>query len=144
MERTCLRCGWVHFGIPRAKAEEEVKRFNDYFDAANAETQLTFGNHSACIAKYEKCSQCGAPYTRFRDAVAGDAPAGVTIAFDRGAAARSIGRGRIIDSPDRLVGLRILDHLAYVTALQDCCVMKGRFVLLSRAKCNGRRAGLCK
>jgi len=79
MERTCLRCGWVHFGISRVKAEEEVKRFNDYFDAANAETRLTFGNQRASIERYEECSRCGAPYTRFRDAVAGDAPNGVTI-----------------------------------------------------------------
>ena len=29
--RTCLKCGWVHFGVTRAFAEDEVARFNAYY-----------------------------------------------------------------------------------------------------------------
>lgn len=79
-ERTCNNCGWVHFAVTRQHAEEEVKRFNEFFDTLTEEKQQQFygGKHST-IAQYEHCFLCGNTYKDFRDAKEEDCPIGVTL-----------------------------------------------------------------
>lgn len=78
-ERTCLRCGWVHFAVSRAHAEDEVASFNRFFDAADVETKAAFGNRHSSMKSYEHCMLCGAPHTEFRDSKPGDCPEGCTL-----------------------------------------------------------------
>jgi len=80
MNRTCNKCGWVHFAVTREHAEEEVRRFNEYFDGLTEEKQQDYysGNKSS-IKSYEKCFCCGNEYTNFRESVDGDCPVGCTI-----------------------------------------------------------------
>jgi hypothetical protein len=78
-ERTCLKCGWVAFGVTREYAEDEVERFNAFFDASDAETREAYGNRHSTIKAYEHCMLCRGPWTNFRDAVEGDCPIGCTL-----------------------------------------------------------------
>lgn len=77
-ERTCLNCGWVHFGVSRAYAEIEVASFNAFYNGADAETKAHYAG-PASIAHYEHCFRCGGHWQNFRDAQEGDCPAGCTI-----------------------------------------------------------------
>lgn len=78
--RTCLKCGWVAFGVTRGFAEGEVKRFNKYFDSLTEEKrQENYNNHKSSIESYEKCYCCGGSYTNFRESCEGDCPIGVTM-----------------------------------------------------------------
>lgn len=79
IERTCLRCGWVAFGVSREHAEIQVKQFNDWIEAQPAETQAMYGNRRSCIEGYEFCFRCGGPHKNFRDAKPGDCPDGCTL-----------------------------------------------------------------
>ena len=78
--RTCLKCGWVHFGVTRAFAEDEVARFNAYYDTLTPkEQQDWYGGRKSGIAHYEGCFRCGGSHTNFRDEREGDCPMGCTI-----------------------------------------------------------------
>lgn len=39
---TCLNCGWVHMGITREHAEQEVARFNAYYATLTPEKQQDY------------------------------------------------------------------------------------------------------
>ncbi len=54
----CKHCGWIHFAVTRAYAEDEVKRFNEYYDSGPPEVQELFGRRSS-IKNYEHCGLCG-------------------------------------------------------------------------------------
>jgi hypothetical protein len=77
---TCLKCGWVHFAVTRQYAEDEIARFNAYYDTLPADKQQQFydGQKSA-ISSYDTCGCCGGPYTNFRDSKPGDSPDGCTL-----------------------------------------------------------------
>lgn len=77
--RTCLKCGWVHFGVTRQHAEDEVSRFNTYFDTLDQDGKDSFGNKKSSIRHYERCFFCSGPWTNFRPYLEGDCPEGVTI-----------------------------------------------------------------
>ena len=77
-QRTCLKCGWVHFGVTRAYAEEQVAKFGAYFDSQPPEVQAQFGRKSS-MADYERCNFCGGPHTNFRSSEPNDCPDGCTI-----------------------------------------------------------------
>ncbi len=80
MERTCNKCGWVHFGVTREFAELSVERFNAYFETLSPfEQQDYYSNRKASIESYLKCFNCGNSYTDFRNSKDDDAPYGVTI-----------------------------------------------------------------
>ena len=90
---TCKKCGWVHFSMSRAEAQENVDSFNRYFDSLPYETQkanyggITFVDdkpvygepRKSSIESYERCFNCRGPYTNFRPSVDGDCPNGCTI-----------------------------------------------------------------
>ena len=78
-ERTCNACGWVHFGVSREYAEGEVKKFNAFYDKADAETKASYGNKRSSIGNYEVCMRCGGPWTNFRDSKPDDCPRGCTL-----------------------------------------------------------------
>ena len=78
-ERTCLKCGWVAFGVTRLFAESEVRDFNVYFAEQTQAVKDSFGGKPSSVELYERCRRCGGPHTDFRDAVPGDAPDGVTM-----------------------------------------------------------------
>ena len=79
-ERTCNKCGWVHFAVTREFAENEVKEFNDYFDTLTEEEQQQYyGGRCSTIKQYEHCFFCGNTYKDFRDAKEDDCPIGVTL-----------------------------------------------------------------
>jgi hypothetical protein len=78
--RTCLKCGWVAFGVTRAHAEEEVKKFNEYFSTLSKETQEEFyGGTGSSIKQYERCMLCSGSHTNFREGLPGDCPEGCTL-----------------------------------------------------------------
>lgn len=55
----CKHCGWQHFAVTRAYAEDEVKRFNEYYDTLTALEQMAFyGGRKSSIRKYEHCNLC--------------------------------------------------------------------------------------
>lgn len=76
--RTCLKCGWVYFGVSREYAEDEVRRFGEFFHASTPEIQEMYGGHPSSIKMYEQC-WCGNTYENFRDSLPGDCPNGVTM-----------------------------------------------------------------
>ena len=77
--RTCNACGWVYFGVSREYAEDEVKRFNEYFNKLSKKDQEDFyGGHCSSIASYEGC-WCGNRYDNFRESKPDDCPNGVTM-----------------------------------------------------------------
>lgn len=66
-------------GVTRDHAEEEVKKFNAYYDKLSpGKQQDYYGGKKATIALYERCFNCGAGAT-FRPFKEGDCPSGVTI-----------------------------------------------------------------
>ena len=77
--RTCGRCGWVHFGMSRKDAEEDVRRFNHFFDSETDEVREMYGNKRSEIRNYERCFFCHAPFTCFKPFKEGDCPDGVTM-----------------------------------------------------------------
>lgn len=80
MERTCLNCGWVHFGVTRLHAEENVKTFNEYFKTLKKSEQKEFySGKKASIDLYEHCHRCDGPYTNFRDSKPDECPVGSTM-----------------------------------------------------------------
>lgn len=80
MNRTCLKCGRVAFGVTREYAVNAVADFNAYYDQLSREDQqANYGGIGARIVDYELCRGCGGPHTNFRDALPGDCPDGVTL-----------------------------------------------------------------
>lgn len=80
MNITCLNCGWVHFQVSRKQAENEIKRFNEYFEALPMQQQEDFyGGKESSIYQYEHCFSCGGSYKNFRDYRTGDCPDGCTL-----------------------------------------------------------------
>jgi len=75
---TCNNCGWVHFGIARKSAEEEVENFNLFYDSLNEERKSWYSGKSK-IENYEKCFNCGGGYENFRKSKNEDCPVGCTI-----------------------------------------------------------------
>jgi hypothetical protein len=76
---TCNKCGWVHFGVTRAHAEAEVKKFNEYYETCDQETKDSFGGRPSRIDRdYDRCFVCG-PGATFRPFEEGDCPDGCTI-----------------------------------------------------------------
>ena len=77
-ERTCLKCGWVAFGVSRGWAENQVRQFNDFAKTEEHAKSMGYGGLSK-ISDYERCFRCGGNYINFREAKEGDSPPGVTI-----------------------------------------------------------------
>ncbi len=75
--RTCSKCGWVHVGVTRAYAENQVKSAIAYLMSLDSETRKCFG-HTPTLDDYTSC-WCGASYTTTREHKPGDCPDGVTI-----------------------------------------------------------------
>jgi len=79
-ERTCNKCGWVHFGVTYEFAQNEVDSFNAMYDElTESEKQRYYGGHGASIKNYENCLFCGNSWKDFRDAKDDDCPDGVTM-----------------------------------------------------------------
>ena len=79
-ERTCLKCGWVHFGVSREFAQDEVARFNShYVKLSPQEQEQYYGGKPASITAYERCMACGNGWENFRDFQPGDCPDGCTL-----------------------------------------------------------------
>ena len=65
----CNKCHWVGFQVSRQYAEDEVKKFNDYYDTLSPEKQeLYYSNKKADIDFYEGCFRCDNTYKDFHDA----------------------------------------------------------------------------
>lgn len=78
--KTCNKCGWVHFAVSRKHAEDEVTKFNEYFDTLSKKEQDEFySGKGSSIRQYEHCMLCDGSYTNFRDSKYGDCPDGCTI-----------------------------------------------------------------
>lgn len=76
----CLHCNWVHMGVSREYAEEQVAKFNEYFENLSPEQrELYYNDKPASITSYEECNCCGGSWENFRLAKNGDCPAGCTI-----------------------------------------------------------------
>lgn len=77
---TCKKCGWVHMQVSRIYAEDEVKKFNTYFDSLSKKEQETYySSKKSSIRIYEVCNLCGTCYHNFRRFKDGDCPTGCTI-----------------------------------------------------------------
>lgn len=77
---TCKSCGWVHFGVSREYAENEIRHFNEYFESlTEKERQDYYGGRRSSIKEYDRCDLCGGSYKNFRPAEVGDCPNGVTL-----------------------------------------------------------------
>lgn len=68
----CPRCGGVHAAIPLQEAQEQVQSANAWL-ASNNEPE------TEDLARYMRCSRCGAPLTDSVPAQPDDAPDGCTI-----------------------------------------------------------------
>lgn len=78
--RTCRKCGWVHFGITKAKAMAEVRKFNAYFRTLDKEKQQSFyGGRQSSLRLYLRCFRCDASWHHFRLARTGDVGLGCTL-----------------------------------------------------------------
>ena len=54
---TCDDCARVSFAVPRAYAEDEVRRFNEYYNTLDEKTKSHFGGESS-LTHYATCL-CG-------------------------------------------------------------------------------------
>ncbi len=76
---TCNKCGWVWMEVSRDHAENEVRKFNLYFDGLSKKEQDDYyGGNKSSIKHYDGC-HCGNSYKNFRDFKPGDCPDGCTI-----------------------------------------------------------------
>jgi hypothetical protein len=75
---TCKSCGWVHFGVSIEAAENEIRKFNDFYRRATQEVRDSYGGPSS-LENYCKCFRCGGPHTEFRRALKKEIPFGSTI-----------------------------------------------------------------
>lgn len=59
-------CGWIAFEVNRSHAEEEVTRFNAYYDKLSPDLQEScYGNKRSYIEIYEYCVFCNGSYKKF-------------------------------------------------------------------------------
>lgn len=77
-ERTCNKCGTVHFAVTREHAENNVDQFNKFYDTAGYHVQQYYGRR-ATITSYEHCSKCGNTYLNFRLSKENECPIGCTL-----------------------------------------------------------------
>lgn len=61
----CKKCTYVHFQVSRKYAEEEVQRFNSYYDSLPSKAKKMFAGRSS-VKNYETCMLCGSSYRHFR------------------------------------------------------------------------------
>ena len=78
-EVTCNNCGWVHFEVTRAFAEQQVAAFNAHYETLSDEAKSHYSTKQATIEPYERCNSCRGSYKNFRPAVDGDCPKFCTI-----------------------------------------------------------------
>jgi rubredoxin len=77
---SCNKCGWVHLGVSREEAIEQVNAFNFYFDSLKEEERIQYyGNTPASIEEYSACSRCGNDWKDFRRTLPEEVPDGSTI-----------------------------------------------------------------
>lgn len=77
---TCKKCGWVAFQVSREYAEDQVKRFNEYFESLTKKEQKElYGGKGASLSFYERCIGCGGSYKNFRTFKKDDCPDGCTL-----------------------------------------------------------------
>ena len=61
----CLKCGWLHFGMTPEQVENEVNRFNAYFDDLDPLLQEDYyGGQRSTIERYKHCFNCGSDHTK--------------------------------------------------------------------------------
>ena len=76
----CGKCGWLHFRVSRESAEQDVKRFNDYYDSLSpVDQEGNYGGRKSSIESYEKCFRCGSSHDQSVDVMASEVPNGSTI-----------------------------------------------------------------
>jgi hypothetical protein len=64
----CNKCHWIHYKVSRQQAEEQVIKFNEYFDKLSLkEQEKFFGEERPHIKKYESCHLCAGSYKNFRE-----------------------------------------------------------------------------
>lgn len=80
-ERTCNKCGWVHFAVTREHATREVAEVTSYLRSLTQKERDDYygGKAAGDIRNYERCMLCGGSHTNFRDAVEEDCPVGCTL-----------------------------------------------------------------
>lgn len=79
---TCERCGWVHWPISRAYAEQSVALANQRNDAISRCGDDDFRPvyfQREDISRYERCFRCGAPHTEMKKSKPEDCPVGCTL-----------------------------------------------------------------
>lgn len=77
---TCNKCGWVSMSIPRTQAEDEVKKFNAYYETLDKKNKKEYyGGTGSSLDFYEHCHRCGGDYKDFRPMEVGDCPSGSTL-----------------------------------------------------------------
>jgi hypothetical protein len=65
----CNKCDYVAFEVTREYAEDEVTRFNEYFDSLTKDQQDDYYNgNKASIVFYEHCFNCNNRHSDFREA----------------------------------------------------------------------------
>ena len=55
----CLKCTWVSFAVTREYAEDEVKRFNEFFSTLTKEDQQKYYKGEGSSLKSYTCQLCG-------------------------------------------------------------------------------------
>lgn len=76
----CSNCGWIHFQVSRKKAEEEVEKFNQYFESLSVENQEEYyGGRKSSISSYEHCFRCGTYHQEAVVAKEEEVPYGSTL-----------------------------------------------------------------
>lgn len=83
-ECTCLNCGWVHMGVTREHAEQESRKFMDYYDGLDEKERHEFyggdKTYERVLSQYERCFFCGQTDPKnYRPSLPGDCPGGCTI-----------------------------------------------------------------
>jgi hypothetical protein len=60
----CNKCNWTSFAVSREYAEDEVKRFNEYFDTLSPEVQQQcYGGKGSSLSNYRCLVCCGTDFT---------------------------------------------------------------------------------
>lgn len=76
----CTKCGWIHYQVSREHAQEQVDKFNSYFNKLTKEQQISYyGGRPSSIASYENCMRCGTIHTNSVPATGKEVSAGATI-----------------------------------------------------------------
>lgn len=78
MNVKCNKCKWVHFVVSRNHAEDEVAKFNLFYNGLSDGRKENYNGPSK-IENYEGCMLCGNNYKNFIDAEEKDVPMGATL-----------------------------------------------------------------